>query len=156
MTKDAEIIRLKAIIEELKHDYLTGLEQRGAFELSLQQHFDSNEPFILVMCDVNNLHSINREFGYAAGDSLIRRVAEDLRNSFSQYGQFYKAGGSDEFFGILSVDAIDKCKNDIPDAECAYVLSTEFGHQSLMMDEVDRRVTLKKASNKNRRKGDRL
>jgi len=49
----------------------TGLPNRRAFDES------ETSPFV-AMLDVNGLKALNDTFGYSAGDTLIRRLAETL------------------------------------------------------------------------------
>ena len=61
--------------EEMRRELLvsekTGLPNRRAF--------DESEPSpYLAMCDVDGLKELNDKFGYGAGDTLIKRVAETL------------------------------------------------------------------------------
>jgi GGDEF domain-containing protein len=52
----------------------TGLPNRRAFDES------DASPFV-AMADVNGLKGLNDQYGYAAGDTLIRRLAEILRET---------------------------------------------------------------------------
>lgn len=49
----------------------TGLPNRRAFDERESSHW-------VAMCDVNGLKALNDGFGYSAGDTLIRRLAEVL------------------------------------------------------------------------------
>ena len=61
--------------EEMRRELLvsekTGLPNRRAFD-------ESDPSPHLAMCDVDGLKELNDKFGYGAGDTLIRRVAEIL------------------------------------------------------------------------------
>ena len=61
--------------EEMRQALLVS-EKAG---LPNKRAFDEGEtsPFV-AMCDVNGLKALNDEFGYSAGDTLIRRFAEVL------------------------------------------------------------------------------
>lgn len=90
-----EIQQLKGEVERYKFDHLTGLMGRIDFEEEFNSLFNTGEDFIFSILDINNLHTINRKSGYAAGDSLIKRVSKFLKHLYpSSY--IYRIGG-DEF-----------------------------------------------------------
>jgi len=64
-------------------DRLTGLASRGLFLRHLRQVAQavaqSGETFALLCVDLDNFRRINEALGHAAGDELIRRTAERLR-----------------------------------------------------------------------------
>jgi diguanylate cyclase (GGDEF)-like protein len=153
MTCEEEIAYLKNLVEEFRYDYLTKLPQRYDFERDLQTAFEKKQPFILMMCDIDNLHTINRLYGYAVGDSTIIATAKALQCNYGAYGQFYKAGGADEFFGILSPAAMT-VRTKIENTQCAWVASTNYKYKNQMIDAVDSIVTDKKKLNKKRRRTD--
>ena len=57
--------------QELLVDHKTGLPNRRAFD-------DGDETPFVAMCDVNGLKAFNDEFCYAAGDTLIKALAQIL------------------------------------------------------------------------------
>ena len=61
--------------EEMRRELLvsekTGLPNRRAFD-------ESDPSPYLAMCDVDGLKELNDKFGYGAGDTLIKRVADAL------------------------------------------------------------------------------
>jgi diguanylate cyclase (GGDEF)-like protein len=76
---DAERV---AATELSRHDPLTGLLNRRAFDVSLDQLFRLAKrhvrPLSLLMLDVDNFKSYNDTFGHPAGDELLQRLAELL------------------------------------------------------------------------------
>jgi diguanylate cyclase (GGDEF)-like protein len=153
MTCEEEIVYLKNLVNKFRYDYLTKLPQRHDFEQDLQQAFKINHQFILMMCDIDNLHTINRLHGYAAGDAIIISTAKALQQNYGLYGKFYKAGGADEFFGILNPKAMTiPCS--IPNTQCAWVASSGFTDKNQMINAVDLLVTEKKKLYKKRRRTD--
>jgi diguanylate cyclase (GGDEF)-like protein len=65
------------------HDSLTGLLNRRRFRAELDQHVSFNARYggrgALMIIDIDGLKRVNDELGHHAGDTLIRRVAEILR-----------------------------------------------------------------------------
>ena len=88
--KDIEIVRLNLVIEELKtkvnkykYDHLTGLKQRSDFKELCHSRFEdylhNRSDFILILIDLNGLHTVNREQGYRAGDDFILGTATKIK-----------------------------------------------------------------------------
>lgn len=83
------------------HDQLTGLYNRR-FYLEELKRLDTSRrlPLTLVMGDVNGLKLTNDSFGHEAGDRLIQRTADILKQSFRVDDILCRYGG-DEFVAIL-------------------------------------------------------
>jgi diguanylate cyclase (GGDEF)-like protein len=85
-------------------DGLTGLGNHRAFQEELDariaQARDEEEPLALVMIDVDDLKTINDEKGHAAGDDLLRAVAQIMRANLRRGDGAYRTGG-DEFALLL-------------------------------------------------------
>jgi diguanylate cyclase len=83
------------------HDQLTGLYNRRFYTEELKRLDTSRRlPLTLVMSDVNGLKIINDSFGHEAGDKLIRKTAEILKQCFRSDDVLCRYGG-DEFIAIL-------------------------------------------------------
>ena len=83
------------------HDQLTGLYNRRYYAEELIRLDTSRRwPLTLVMGDVNGLKIINDSFGHEAGDKLIRKTAEILKQCFRHDDILCRYGG-DEFIAIL-------------------------------------------------------
>lgn len=81
-------------------DGLTGLRNRTAFDLALRTSpLPPNNGWGILVADVDNLKLANDTFGHAAGDALIRVVAERIAAAAGRE-QTYRLGG-DEFAVIL-------------------------------------------------------
>ncbi|MBQ1052477.1 GGDEF domain-containing protein [Micromonospora sp. C51] len=64
---------------EAHHDPLTGLPNRRALLAHLDGLLaDRNRPVSVALLDLNRFKDINDEHGHAAGDLVLRRVAESL------------------------------------------------------------------------------
>jgi diguanylate cyclase (GGDEF)-like protein len=89
------------------HDALTGLPNRGLFNEQLEKAIacaqaDKNK-LVLVLFDVDNLKETNDTAGHDAGDMLLQRVADRLRNSLGSEVSLARLGG-DEFAAFFQVD----------------------------------------------------
>jgi diguanylate cyclase (GGDEF)-like protein len=85
-------------------DGLTGLGNHRAFQEELDariaQARDDDQPLALVMIDVDDLKTINDQKGHAAGDDLLRSVAQIMRANLRRGDGAYRTGG-DEFALLL-------------------------------------------------------
>ena len=83
---------------EASHDAVTGLSNRRAFEEALAEWDDSQMAMIIV--DVDNFKAFNDTCGHAAGDQVLRSVAEALKDNFRSDDMVCRIGG-DEFAVIM-------------------------------------------------------
>ncbi|HBW36935.1 HD domain-containing phosphohydrolase [Desulfosporosinus sp. BICA1-9] len=100
-----DITDKKEFEEELKYltyyDTLTGLFNRGYFEVSLRNlNKKANLPITIMLADVNGLKLINDTFSYAVGDKLLVEVSRMLEKACGQNSIISRLGG-DEFAIIL-------------------------------------------------------
>ena len=109
---DEEVRREKAQVQALNHanelarrDELTGTKNKNAyqeFEESVQSRINKGKEFLsfaIVVCDINNLKSINDAFGHKAGDEYIRAASRLICNVFT-HSPVFRIGG-DEFVAFL-------------------------------------------------------
>ena len=91
------------------HDGLTGLPNRFLMSDRLSQlvHRAKRDarPFAVLFVDVDNFKAVNDARGHAAGDELLRSLAERLRVSVRASDTIARIGG-DEF--VLIVDGVDR------------------------------------------------
>jgi len=84
-------------------DFLTGYENRMAFEHSLREAgnlADKGEKVTLIIFDVNNLKTINDTQGHKVGDAYIKSTADIINSNLRGAGSLYRIGG-DEFASII-------------------------------------------------------
>lgn len=76
------------------HDTLTGLSNRGAFDLALAR-LDAcgPHPIGVLMIAVEGLKQINDQRGHSGGDGLLKRVAQVLRSTFRSNDVVARIGG---------------------------------------------------------------
>jgi diguanylate cyclase (GGDEF)-like protein len=82
-------------------DFLTGLPNRRAFVAALEAEMTKGNSgsFAVGIMDLDRFKSVNDTFGHAAGDSLLREVAERLLGAVGGGGLVARLGGDE--FGIL-------------------------------------------------------
>ncbi|MBO7708951.1 MAG: EAL domain-containing protein [Lachnospiraceae bacterium] len=84
---------------EASHDALTGLLNRGAYDL-LMENADK-EHLALILIDVDHFKEVNDTYGHASGDRVLKRVADILRSSFRSVDILCRIGG-DEFAVVMT------------------------------------------------------
>jgi diguanylate cyclase (GGDEF)-like protein/PAS domain S-box-containing protein len=87
------------------HDDLTGLPNRAAFERVLNGAIasarDGGRRHCLLYIDLDRFKPVNDNAGHAAGDALLRQVAQTIRGSCRSHDVAARIGG-DEFAVLLS------------------------------------------------------
>jgi diguanylate cyclase (GGDEF)-like protein len=76
-------------------DTITEIYNRAAFEKAVKQLRDK-KMFSIIIMDINNFKEINDTYGHDYGDTVLREVAEVIRDSFDDNCNWYRIGG-DEF-----------------------------------------------------------
>jgi diguanylate cyclase (GGDEF)-like protein len=105
---EAEIERLQAALVEAErladHDPLTGLVNRRAFDRELTRRLADCRRYgietALVYFDLDGFKAVNDQHGHAAGDTVLKIVAEAL-NAGVREGDLVARLGGDEFAVIL-------------------------------------------------------
>lgn len=86
-------------------DFLTGLKNQNSYKKDLSLHknrskFNKKQQQItFVVADVNNLKTINDNYGHDEGDRLITTAAKQLKENMKNAHDIYRLGG-DEFVAI--------------------------------------------------------
>ena len=85
-------------------DPLTGLLNRRGYERHGVRAFDAaarrGTPLVLLLVDVDHFKRVNDTLGHAAGDELLRRLAELLTSSLREGDYAFRLGG--EEFAVLA------------------------------------------------------
>jgi len=109
-----QIVDLDKVIEEKTQaleklavtDVMTGLYNRRYFNEASQSLFAlaqrTNEPFSVLMIDIDNFKRINDTYGHLKGDEVIRRLAEIIKNNVRHSDVACRYGG--EEFVVLMPD----------------------------------------------------
>ena len=117
------------------HDALTSLPNRTFFRERLKQAATQAKrgvPFVLMSLDMNGFKTVNDTLGHAAGDELLRAVAQRLRACVRESDTVARLGGDE--FAIIQTgpkedgDAVVLAKRLISALAQPYIL---HGHQVL-------------------------
>ena len=101
-----------------EHDPLTHLPNRRAFQARLQaatlRAMETGEQIGLLLVDLDHFKHVNDALGHAAGDELLKTVAERLREGVRN-DDFVARIGGDEFAIILEHVASEKTLTSVGD-----------------------------------------
>lgn len=93
---------LTAVKGEASTDSLTGIANRRGFDEALKGWLGQSRPrFVLAVLDIDDFKGINDAHGHAAGDEVLRYVAQCLLQSFRSDDLVARVGG-DEFAVLAS------------------------------------------------------
>ncbi len=83
---------------EAKHDALTDLYNRAAYDDIMELH--KNDLMTYMILDIDMFKIINDKYGHAMGDKALQRVAKVLKKNFRSEDYICRLGG-DEFVVIM-------------------------------------------------------
>ena len=91
-----------ALIEELQLDSLSQVYNKKTITSYAQQKIKAglSEPFALVIVDLDHFKPVNDRFGHLAGDKVITRTAQKIKEIVGEDGVVGRFGG-DEFMLVL-------------------------------------------------------
>ncbi|MFI5258323.1 MAG: diguanylate cyclase [Candidatus Limnocylindrales bacterium] len=96
----------QAVWTRAETDSLTGLRNRGAFEVQIAALLAdrSAQPLALLMLDLDGFKAFNDRYGHPAGDALLSAVGRAMNAGVRAGDRVYRYGG-DEFAVLLPVTA---------------------------------------------------
>jgi diguanylate cyclase (GGDEF)-like protein len=101
-----DLNRLNTKLADLSsQDGLTGLANRRRLDERLADEWRramrGNEPFGLVMIDIDHFKRFNDTYGHAMGDECLKAVAEALAGTLQRPCEFVARYGGEEFMAVL-------------------------------------------------------
>jgi diguanylate cyclase len=93
--------RLRSIENLILRDELTRVANRRSIEDRMRRNIEKQQPFCLVMLDLNHFKKVNDQHGHLAGDELIKQFAKELQLNTRSVDMVGRWGG-DEFVLVLS------------------------------------------------------
>ncbi|HEU4943649.1 MAG TPA: GGDEF domain-containing protein [Solirubrobacterales bacterium] len=141
-TMTAVIVRLamsdrenKRLLGQVQTDPLTGLGNRGRMQVDLERLCElasEDNPAALLFLDLNGFKHLNDTLGHPAGDELLARLGQRLRDAIAADGTAYRIGG-DEFCVLLSCaesrleEATKRAAEALTESGRGYAISASWG-----------------------------
>jgi diguanylate cyclase (GGDEF)-like protein len=121
-------------LEKAQLDDLTGFYRLGLGTTILQREVDrsrrSGGKLTAAYCDVDGLKLVNDERGHAAGDALLKSVADAIRQRLRSYDPVVRVGG-DEFVCFLSGIGLRQVTRIFADIQRALAADSEGASMSV-------------------------
>jgi len=95
----------KRLLEQVRTDQLTGLGSQGRLQVDLAARCAraDEDPFTVMLLDLNGFKRYNDTFGHPAGDAILARLGGQLQRTVGPNGTGYRIGG-DEFVVLIDGD----------------------------------------------------
>lgn len=130
---DSEARSITGILDELDSykqiantDALTGLANRRAFDIKMQDIFEdsrTSSDTALILCDIDHFKSFNDTHGHAIGDTVLKIVAETIRTALPDNALAARIGG--EEFAIVVEGASQQDVEDIAESTRQAIQTTK-------------------------------
>jgi diguanylate cyclase (GGDEF)-like protein len=112
-------------------DALTGLGNRRALADAIEDALRDGHELFLGLIDLDGFKAYNESFGHPAGDDLLVRLAQRLRQAIAASGQAFRMGG-DEFCVLVDrPEALDQAQQALVEVGPAFCVSSSLGQIQL-------------------------
>ncbi len=122
--------------DEADRECLTGLYNHKKLKKELEKNIKRTErfeePFSLLVMDLNNFKYINDTYGHSYGDKVLREVSDYLNNNIRNYENAFRQGG-DEFAVLLektdikgSLEFTERMCSDLQELEIWERMDNEY------------------------------
>ena len=101
----------RLIRHQAEHDALTQALNRGSFEKLLHIYETGDPPFALILIDVDIFKSVNDTYGHAVGDSILKKVTNQLKTAFRSIDYVCRIGGDE--FSVIMIEMTSNLKYTI-------------------------------------------
>ncbi len=105
---------LEAELASAHLDDLTRTFRREAGWLALSHEIDharrGDGRFVIAFVDVDGLKRVNDEGGHAAGDRVLRALADTLRSHLRSFDPVVRYGGDEFVCGLGAIDVDEVCR----------------------------------------------
>lgn len=114
-----EAVEQKSILQEqAMHDPLTGLHNRRYLDVTLPREFARSKregkQLAVIMLDLDHFKTVNDQYGHAAGDEVLKALAELLKKGARESDLICRYGG-EEFVAIMpymsAEQALARCES---------------------------------------------
>ena len=97
----SHFVQKEAYHHLIHRDYLSGLFNHRSFQEKFRRKLESDNPFFLLLGDIDDFKKVNDEFGHLTGDEVIKSVGEILLTLSKEYDiEPYRYGG-EEFAALM-------------------------------------------------------
>ncbi len=97
---------LLAVREKALEDPLTGVYNREAYRIRIQEVLNSDKKFVLMILDIDDFKEINDKWGHKVGDDVLQRTMYYVKKKIRTTDMLARYGG-DEFVIILENADLD-------------------------------------------------
>lgn len=129
----------RKIVDIARRDALTGLFNRGHFDMALDREFKRLQrtglPLSLIMADIDYFKDYNDTYGHQAGDECLRAVADVIRRAGGRTADLAARYGGEEFVLILP-DTDARGAMVIADQVQRYMRGIAISHESSKVSEI--------------------
>ncbi len=98
---------LLAVREKALEDPLTGVYNREAYRIKIQEILNSDKKFVLMILDIDDFKTINDKWGHKIGDDVLQRTMYYVKKNIRVTDMLARYGG-DEFVIILENANLDE------------------------------------------------
>ena len=102
-----------ALRQQAARDALTGLFNRRMLDAYLPEAIDRckamSQPLAMLMLDVDHFKPLNDSLGHAAGDQMLKSIAQIIRSTIGEEDLAFRNGG-DEFVVVLEGCTADSAR----------------------------------------------
>ena len=149
-SREKETQMKQEMLEQLAYtDILTSLPNRTCYEKRKEEYKqkETEKSLFVMVVDLNNLKSINDQFGHMEGDRAIIRMAKILGTCFDKERECFRIGG-DEFLVLAEMEETDfmeklsemKEQIFIANKTLPYDFSAAYGYRITAPKEIDEAI----------------
>ena len=118
-------------------DSLTGLVSRDPFEKFIRDLIAKGAPFTMGLLDLDDFKYVNDHYGHTVGDAVLKDVAANMIDFFSEDGIVARFGGDEFLFLLLGERSYD----EIHEVFTEMFASERIVRRSLVVNDVDLFIT---------------
>jgi diguanylate cyclase (GGDEF)-like protein len=141
----------KRLLEQVRTDPLTGLGSQSRLRIDLEDRCGraAEEPLVVMLLDLNGFKRYNDNFGHPAGDEMLTRMGQRLREAVAPEGTGYRTGG-DEFVVLVDgaadrKEVAKRAAEALSERGAGYELSASWGLASVPEEASEAREALQLA-----------
>lgn len=113
------------------HDSLSGARNRTALKEFVKEKLDMSQTFGYVLCEIDDLKSVNTRLGHDAGDAMVINTAKSMIEAFGEENVYRLSGESFVAFGFESDETyfdndVQRAKRLLSEKECETTVAAVF------------------------------